>query len=163
MEHVNVKPKTERLYVKWLLTISLFIKAFDACVEILTSIAITLISHSMLTRIAVRLTRGELAEDPTNAAVHYILDLVQNFSGKAKIFAAVYLVVHGIVKLLLVIGLFKKKLWVYPVSIVIFALFSAYEVYRFFFVGSLWLLVLAAFDLIVIWLVWTEYTYLKKS
>lgn len=150
-------------YIDNLFIISLAIKAFDSVIEIVASLGILLLSHSTLTHIAVRLTRGELAEDPTSVTAHYILTFVQNFSGRARIFAIVYLGVHGLIKMLIVIGLFKRKIWVYPISIVIFGIFSGYEVYRFFFDHSLWILVLAAFDLFVIWLVWKEYTIIEGT
>ena len=61
------------------------------------------------------------------------------------------------IKLWLIIGLLRDKLWYFPVSMVAFALFVAYQLYRFTFTHSPWLLVLSALDIAIIALTWHEY------
>jgi hypothetical protein len=50
---------------------------------------------------------------------------------------------HGVVKLWLIIGLLRQKLWYYPLAAAVFGLFI---VYQYSFTNSLWLLVLSAVD-----------------
>ena len=78
-------------------------------------------------------------------------------------FTAYYLASHGIVKLFVIIGLWRKKLWYYPTAIVVFASFIVYQLYRFNFTHSIWLLVLTVLDVVVIWLTWHEYKYIKRT
>jgi hypothetical protein len=67
---------------------------------------------------------------------------------------------HGVVKLWLIIGLLRQKLWYYPLAAAVFGLFI---VYQYSFTNSLWLLVLSAVDVAVIALTWHEYRYLRSG
>jgi uncharacterized membrane protein len=58
--------------------------------------------------------------------------------------------------------LLRNKLWAYPASLVILSLFIAYQVYRFSYTHSVGLVVLTAFDLIVMVLIWHEYRLVQK-
>jgi uncharacterized membrane protein len=70
---------------------------------------------------------------------------------------------HGVVKLWLIIGLLRQKLWYYPLAAAVFGLFIVYQLYRYSFTNSLWLLVLSAVDVAVIALTWHEYRYLRSG
>ena len=76
---------------------------------------------------------------------------------------ALYLLSHGVIKLFVIIGLLQQKLWYYPTALVIFGLFIVYQLYRFSFTHSPWLLVLTVLDIIVMWLTWHEYSYLRRT
>jgi uncharacterized membrane protein len=66
------------------------------------------------------------------------------------------------VKLLLVVGLLKNKLWSYPASFVVLGLFIAYQLYRFSYTHSVGLIVLTIFDVIVIGLICQEYSLVRR-
>ncbi|MFY9584809.1 MAG: DUF2127 domain-containing protein [Candidatus Acidiferrales bacterium] len=74
-----------------------------------------------------------------------------------KHFASVYLLSHGVVKLVLVVALFWNKLWAYPLMIIMLAAFIFYQLYRFALTHSLVMILLTLFDLVVIVLTWLEY------
>ncbi len=65
-----------------------------------------------------------------------------------------YLLNHGIVKRLLVIGLLHNKLWSYPASLVFG--FIIYQLYRFSYTQGAGLIVLTVFDGVVMGLIWHE-------
>jgi uncharacterized membrane protein len=44
---------------------------------------------------------------------------------------AFYLLSHGLVKVLLVAGLLREKLWAYPASLIVLSAFIAYQTYRY--------------------------------
>jgi uncharacterized membrane protein len=46
---------------------------------------------------------------------------------------------------------------------IVFALFIIYQLYRFSFAHSVWLLVITILDIVVIWITWREYKYLKRD
>ena len=54
---------------------------------------------------------------------NFLLHSVQNLSIGTQDFAAIYLLGHGVIKLWLIVGLPRKKLWYYPASTVVFGLF----------------------------------------
>ena len=76
---------------------------------------------------------------------------------------AIYLLVHGAVKSLLVWALLARILVAYPLSIVIFAGFIGYQLYRYSFTHGIGLLALSAFDLIVVGIIWLEYRAISRS
>lgn len=77
------------------------------------------------------MTQDELVEDPHDFVASYLVDWAEHFSMGTKSFYAYYLLSHGAVKLLLVVGLMKEKSWAYPVSLAVMALFIIYQLYRF--------------------------------
>ncbi|MFP3616230.1 DUF2127 domain-containing protein, partial [Paraburkholderia sp. SIMBA_050] len=81
---------------------------------------------------------------------NFLLHTVQHLSIGAQKFAAIYLVGHGIIKLWLIVGLLRQRLWYYPVSIIVFGLFISYQVYRYTFTQSVWLLLVTALDIVII-------------
>lgn len=88
--------------------------------------------------------------------------MAQNFSIETKHFYSFYLLSHGLVKLLLVIGLLKGRLWSYPASLVAIALFIVYQLYRFSYTHGLGLIVLTVFDVFVMGLIWHEYGLVRR-
>ena len=85
----------------------------------------------------------------------------QNFSVAQHDFFAFYLLSHGVVKLILVYGLLKEKLWAYPASFVVFGAFIVYQLYRYSFTHEVSLIGLSIFDLFVIALAVHEYRLLR--
>ncbi len=77
-------------------------------------------------------------------------------------FAAAYLVLHGGVKIILVIALWANKLWAYPLAIFAFTAFVFYQVLRFTHTHSLGLFLLTIGDIAIIWLTWMEYLEQKR-
>ena len=141
--------------------ISLFIKGFDAILETIAGILAYFVTQEFLIDIVQTIAAGELAEDPRDAVVNAIIHLIHQYSTGTQYFVAFYLMIHGAVKLWLVIGLLRQKLWYYPTALVIFFLFIVYQLYQFTFNHSAWLLVLTVLDVIVIILTVHEYRYLR--
>jgi len=110
-------------------------------------------------RVATLLTQDELFEDPKDLVSQYILNVAHQFSLGGKKFVILYLLSHGIIRLILVIGLLKKKLEAYYLSFIVFSGFIIYQLYRYSHTRSAWLLGLSIFDLFFLWLIWKEYTY----
>jgi uncharacterized membrane protein len=142
--------------------VALWAKAALAASEIVGGVAAWLVSKQFLLREVVAVTRGELAEDPHDAVANYLLHSAQHLSVGAKTFAAIYLLAHGVIKLWLVIGLLRERLWYYPIAIAVFVGFIAYQVYRYALHHSALLLVITALDVVVIALTWHEWRYLGR-
>ena len=77
-------------------------------------------------------------------------------------FLRFYLLSHGIVKAVLVVGLMREKLWAYPASFAVFGAFIAYQLYRYTFTHDIGLILLTIFDLFVIYLAVHEYRLFRK-
>ena len=148
--------------IRLVFDISLILKGVDALVEVAGGLLAFFVSKQFLVTLATLATRGELAEDPHDVIAHYLLQAAQNFSIGEQHFAAFYLIGHGAVKLWLVIGLLRGKLWYYPVALVVFTLFILYQAYLFVFNASIWLVAITIVDMVVVALTWHEWRYRRR-
>jgi uncharacterized membrane protein len=141
---------------------SVLLKGAHAVVECVGGIVLALVSTSRIVDIVNTLTQEELIEDQNDFVATHLLVWAQNFSIGTKNFYAFYLLSHGVVKLLLVIGLLRNKLWSYPASLVVLGLFIVYQVYRFSYTHGIGLIVLTVFDVLVMGLIWHEYRLVRR-
>ncbi len=143
--------------------ISLIAKGFLALLEVTTGIAGYFVTQKFLIDTVNFITEDELREEPKNYIANHLLHSAQNVSLATQHFTALYLLSHGIIKLWLIIGLARKKLWYYPAATAVFSLFVVYQIYRFTYTHSLWLLVLSGLDILMIILTQQEYYYLQRE
>ncbi len=145
-----------------LFEVSIWLKAAHSLLESAGGILLASVSTSAITSFVTRLTADELLKDPHDLVANYLLKSASQLSVSTKWFAAFYLLSHGIVKLFVVIGLIRDKVWAYPASLIVLGLFIAYQLYRFTFTHSVALLVLTLFDIVVIWLILHEYRLIRQ-
>jgi uncharacterized membrane protein len=143
--------------------VSLFLKGAFAFLEVVGGFLAYFIPKQFVLGLVAELTQRELAEDPRDLVAHYFLHAAQNLSVGTQHFAAAYLVTHGVIKLWLIVGLLRERLWYYPTALIIFGLFIVYQLYRFSFTHSPFLMFITVVDVIVIVLTWHEYGYLKRQ
>lgn len=154
--------RTEEKEIHLVFEISIILKGISAFFEVIGGVLALFVTKSYIVSMVLFLTQEELSQDPNDAIAHYLINLSNNFSVTSQHFLAFYLLSHGIIKLFLVTGLLRRKLWSYPLSIFVFSLFIVYQIYKYYFVPSTWLLLLTLFDVLVIWLTWHEYQKVKK-
>ncbi len=109
------------------------------------------------------LVANELVEDPSDFFATHLQGLATNLSSQTQLFAALYLLSHGLIKIVLVAGLLRDKLWAYPASLAVLTLFIVYQVIKFLENHSVTLALLTIFDLAVMWLIWHEYRRMPKA
>lgn len=136
---------------------ALILKVIHGCTEIVGAVLVLTVPPVLVVKVAETVTAGELAEDSGSFIAHGILTAAQSFAIHPHIFIAAYLAVHGVLKVVLVIGIFARKRIAYPLFIVVLALFGLYEVYRGFVRHETVLYVLAAFDIMLLMLTVHEY------
>lgn len=143
--------------------LSLWFKAIFAASEIVAGAATWFVPQRLFLTLVLWVTKDEFAEDPHDLVANFLLHTVQHLSANTQKFAAIYLLAHGVIKLWLIVGLLREKLWYFPVSIIVFGLFIGYQVYRFTFTHSIWLLLITALDIVIVALTWHEYRYLRNE
>jgi uncharacterized membrane protein len=136
---------------------SLTLKGLHALLEIILGIAILKVNPQAMNRFVMTLLNPELSEDPGDFVTTHLLRASQQFAAGGKHFASLYLLSHGLVKIVLVVALFRNKLRAYPTMIVTLSAFVFYQSYRFVLTHSLVMIFLTLFDIIVIVLTWLEY------
>lgn len=152
----------DKVLIHKLFSVSVSLKGIFALVELISGILLFFINSNLLLKFVYYIFGHELVQDPTDIFVNLLLNLFSNFSGGIKLFFAVYLLVHGIIKLGLIMALWKEKLWAYPLSEIVFSLFIVYQIYRYFQHPSLFLILLTILDIFVIILIYLEYKNFKK-
>ena len=78
-------------------------------------------------------------------------------TGATVTFAAIYLLAHGLVKVVLVGALLRNKLWAYPWLIAVLLAFIVYQLYLIVLNPTAGLVALTLFDAAVAWLTWREW------
>lgn len=141
----------------------ILIKAIDGVLEVIGGILFLLVSQNTLYSLVSELTEHELSQDPHDVLANTIVHAVANLPDGTKLFGAIYLLIHGIVKIGMVIGLWKDKLWAYPVSLTILIAFTVYQIYRITLTHSVFLIALTVLDIVIILLIWHEWNYHHKK
>ena len=132
-------------------------KGLDGAAELLGGLLLLWASPDRIRHLAVVLTQRELSEDPHDLIATRILHSADGLTGGAVRFAAIYLLAHGAVKIVLVIALLLDKLWAYPWMIGFLSLFIGYQLYRIALHPSTGLIALTVFDALVLGLTAGEY------
>jgi uncharacterized membrane protein len=136
---------------------SLYLKGLDGLLETFGGILLLLIKPEQINHFAKWITQGELSQDKHDFIANHILKTAHNLTGASLIFGALYLLSHGLVKIVLVFEVLRGHLWAYLALITVTALFVVYQVYRLTIKFSVSLLLLTVFDLLIIYLTQKEY------
>lgn len=137
--------------------IGIILKGLDGLLELVGGVLLLLVSPATINRFIAGLTQHELSEDPNDLIATHLLRLAHGLTGSAVRFAAAYLLLHGIVKVVLVGALLRNKLWAYPWMIGFLIVFIAYQLYRITLAPTAGLVALTVFDAFVAWLTLREY------
>src|SRR5262249_5554126 len=87
----------------------------------------------------------------------HLLHSASQLSRGTTLFAAVYLLSHGIVKVVLVVAVLRRQLWAYPWMIALLAVFIVYQLYRLSYRFTLGVALGTLFDALVMVLTSLEY------
>ena len=148
--------KPSAVHLAYLVTLS--VKAFDGAAEVLGGLVILLTGPARIYRWVVRVTAPELYDGSHAAAVHAIRRGAEHLATTGAHFVEFYLVVHGLLKLALVLVLLRGGgRWIFPVGALILATFIAYMSWRLHQQWSDWLLGFALFDVLTLLLVLNEW------
>ena len=138
--------------------IGLVLKGLDGVLEVVGGILLLFLSPTAIQHLVRALTAHELSEDPHDLIARYLIHTTAHLNTSITIFGAIYLLSHGIAKIVLVALVLKDKLWAYPWLVVLLLAFIAYQLYRITAVHfSAGLTLLTIFDAFLVWLTWREY------
>jgi uncharacterized membrane protein len=143
--------------------IGIFFKGLDGVVEVVGGLLLLLVHTASIEHLVRVLTWAELSEDPRDLVATTVVRLAGSLTEDLRVFAALYLLIHGVVKVVLVVALFRSRLWAYPAAIGVFGAFVAYQMYRYVLQPSGLMLFLSVVDLVVIGLTWNEYRNLEAG
>ena len=138
-------------------------KGIDGLLEAVGGVLLWFIKPSEMSWTIQALCQHELSRDPHDFFAAHLLHVSERLAHGDPIFASIYLLSHGLVKVLLAIALWLDELWAYPLAIAIFSAFGVYQVYRYTHTHAIVLLALTVSDAAIVWLTWAEYRVQKSA
>lgn len=136
---------------------SITLKGIDGILEAIGGVLLWFVKPSSVTALSFVLFEHELPLDRHDFIATHVLHFSEKLANGGKVFPSIYLISHGVIKAVLVTLLWFDKLWAYPLTIAVFAIFCIYQVYRFTHTHAISLALLTVFDLLIIYLTWAEY------
>ncbi|MFI5212821.1 MAG: DUF2127 domain-containing protein [Candidatus Saccharimonadales bacterium] len=161
---LSSRPFRESKWFEPVYKIGVAIKGFDGLVELVVGLMLWIspqLIHTILTNLA-----GELGERHAHVfqlIAEYIARVDVELAKSGAVFLILFLVTHGLVKLVLVYCLLKEIVRAYPVSLAILSAFLVYQLYVFIIHPTVGMAIFTILDAIIIWLVWGEYRELRDK
>jgi uncharacterized membrane protein len=137
--------------------ISLILKGLDGLLELAGGLILFFVSPDQINGIVRFLTQHELAQDPNNFLANHLVNATSGLTDSATLFAAIYLLLHGLVKVLLVGAILRDKIWAYPWMIAFLVIFIGFQIYEISVTFSIGLIILTVFDAFIVVLTVIEY------
>lgn len=142
----------DRFYI-----VGIFVKGIDGLLELIGGIVLLSLSAGTIVRITNSLTQNELRQDPHDFIANHLLRAGQHLAHGQHAFVAAFLLIHGAVKVGLVICLLLKKFWAYPLGIAVLGLLFLYQIYQLVISPGFGMAFLSVLDAAIIWLIWREW------
>lgn len=151
------KPETKTTLLDKTFKVSLVLKGLDGVLEVLGGVLLLMVSPAQMGTVVRILTQHELSEDPHDLVATALVHLAGTLTVSTTLFGAIYLLLHGLVKVVLVWAVLKDKLWAYPWMVAFLLVFIAYQGYEIVVAFSWGMVLLTAFDIFIVWLTLHEY------
>ena len=149
--------KFNKINLEELFDVALILKGLNATLEIFFGILLTIIKPEQIIKLISLTTSQEIVEDPKDLFANFLIKASHGYSISANTFWIFYLLSHGIIKIILVAFLFKRKYKIYPIAIAVFILFLLYEVYKLIVDRTISVGILIVVDTIIVYLTILEY------
>jgi uncharacterized membrane protein len=153
---------TDRLF-----KIAVILKGIDGGVQLLGGLLLIVVPPAAITGLANAVITRDLLGDPNGTLAQHLQTAASNFAGGGeggtRLFAIIYLLAHGVIKLGLMWALLRKILIAFPIGVVVLTGFVVYEVWRAVHTHSIALPIFAALDAVIIVLVIREYLKLRRE
>jgi uncharacterized membrane protein len=153
------KTTTEKLF-----DVAIAIKGIDGGIQVIGAIVLAIIPPSVITGLANAIITRDLLGDQEGTLARHMSKAAQDFAGgDTRVFAIIYLLLHGLIKVGLVLALLRKLMPAYPIAVVVLGGFVVYELYRAVRTHSIALPIFAAIDIVIIVMVIREYRQLRQE
>ena len=143
--------------------ILLFLKFLVSVAEILAGTFLAMPFFQSFQNFLLNFLSKELIEDSDDIITALAYRFISGYSSDMNSFMIFYLLSHGIVKLIIIYFLYKKKVWAYPVAIAVFTAFIIYQVYKYIYMHSFILIIATIVDIVLTILTVKEYIIRKKT
>jgi len=143
--------------------IGLIIKGFDALAELVGGCLLLSVNHDWVLQVIRLIAAPELGEDPTDIIMNYIIKFGDTFSLTSQHAVAVYLLIHGVMKIIIIGLLWTKQLRAYIPAAFAFVVFIVYETYSWIQTPSIILALFISIDIVMTFIIILEYRRIKEE
>lgn len=142
---------------KW----SILLKGLISLGEVLTGTVLLLIPEHYIVSLvqSVGVWLSGYADNPITLKI--VAELAA-FSAGSALFVALYLLSRGLIKCALIWALLKNILWAYPASLLVLGALLMYQAYEIALKGSIFVIAISLFDIIVMYFIWREWSIVKR-
>lgn len=151
----------EQKYINQIFKWTLLLKFFNSLWQI--SLGFLIFFDKDLKESIFTLTTNRLVKHPNSRVAPFIQHILPGITHNTEIFIAIYFLVQGVLKIFLIAGLLRKKMWVYPLSMYVFLAFTFYQIYRFTHTHSPFLILLSTLDIITILVIEHKYKHFSQT
>jgi uncharacterized membrane protein len=137
--------------------IGVLFKGIDGLVELIGGVVLLFVTPAGLKGAADAATAEELSEDPHDIIANLIRHGAAHLGGTGVAFVAAYLLLHGVVKVAIVIALLIGSKRVYPWAMAALLAFVLFQIYELVTSPSVGIAALTVLDVFIIWLTWREW------
>jgi uncharacterized membrane protein len=163
MQKTPIETVVEERRIYRFFEISILLKGANAVLEIAGGLLALVVSPATVQGVTAYFTNAELGQDPDDFIASHLAQWADAYAtGPHQMFIALYLLSHGIIKIVLVVALLVGATWAFPAAIGVFSAFALYQLYLLLGHYTLGMLTLTVFDLIVIAFIWREWQVVKK-
>lgn len=141
----------------WIFDLALWLKIVNGSLEVISALFILIVPPSIVLRLTEFSTGGDVTGGDGDYVGSSLLTIAKTSSVQVHHLFALYLILHGGVKILLVLGIFAKKRLAYPLFMLALTLFGIYEAYRGVRYHDTLISILALLDLVLAALTLHEY------
>jgi uncharacterized membrane protein len=139
------------------------LKGIDGLLEAIGGVLLWFINPGQLGTTLQTIFEHELLRDPHDILARHLLHTSERIAQSDPLFASIFLLCHGLMKVVLSLLLWMNKLWAYPLAIVCFSAFAVFGIFRYVHTHATLLMVIAVFDLLIVYLTWEEYGVEKRK
>lgn len=139
----------------------LILQGANALAEFIAGLVMLIVGHEWLNTLVLQIALPELKEDPDDPLMNYLI--IHGLNNSSFHSLAVFMLFHGLAKLIIIWLLWKNKMWAYPLAFVAFGIFITYEAHSFWQSQSLIMLLIVVLDLAIIAVIALKYRSLKRG
>jgi uncharacterized membrane protein len=143
--------------------IGIIIKGIDGTIELLAGFAILLLSPHAITSLTHFFDNVLSFDGNLNIITAHIEKTGGSLASGHTLFAAAFLITHGLVKVVLVTCLLLNKLWAYPWALVILSIFTIYQGHLLVTKPTFGMLFLTVLDVAIIYLIYREWQQVRHK
>lgn len=143
--------------------VGVVLKGLDGILELIGGALLLFATPERLNVVVRVLTQHELGEDPHDLVANWFVRSSHSLTGTATLLGALYLLVHGVVKVVLVWAVLREQLWAYPWMIGFLLVFIGWQCWVLTRHAGWGLLALTLFDILMVGLTVREYRIQRRA